>query len=97
MPRTRSDVLALDMGDGVILYDQHSSLVHHLNPSASVLWNLCDGEADGTELAAEIAEAFGLDRDAVAAQVEGFIQELDALGLIEDAGGAERPTATDGS
>ena len=33
-PRKRADVLELDMGDGVVLYDSSSRLVHHLNPSA---------------------------------------------------------------
>jgi PqqD family protein of HPr-rel-A system len=89
VPRKRQDVLALDMGDGVILYDHEASLVHHLNPSASILWQLSDGDLDGAELAAEVAAAYGLDRDVVAAQVDGFIRELDALGLIEDASGAE--------
>ena len=90
VPRKRDDVLALDMGDGVILYDHDASLVHHLNPSASIVWHLCDGDADGAELAAEISEEYGLDHEVVAGQVEDCIRELDALGLIHDAGGAER-------
>jgi PqqD family protein of HPr-rel-A system len=85
LPRKRGDVLALDMGDGVILYNHDSSLVHHLNPSASIVWHLCDGDADGSQLATEIAEEYGLDRGEVAAHIEAVIQELDALGLIEDA------------
>ena len=86
LPRKRGDVLALDMGDGVILYNHDSSLVHHLNQSASLVWHLCDGDADGSQLAGEIAEEYGLDRAEVGAHVEDMIQELDALGLIEDAG-----------
>jgi PqqD family protein of HPr-rel-A system len=93
LPRKRGDVLALDMGDGVILYNHDSSLVHHLNQSASIVWHLCDGDADGSQLAGEIAEEYGLDRDAVAAHVEDLIQELDALGLIEDAGHPEERDA----
>ena len=85
LPRKRGDVLALDMGDGVILYNHDSSLVHHLNQSASIVWHLCDGDADGSQLATEIAEEYGLDRAEVAAHIENVIQELDALGLIEDA------------
>jgi PqqD family protein of HPr-rel-A system len=85
------------MGDGVILYDHDASLVHHLNPSASILWQLCEGDADGDELAAEVAEAYGLDRNVVTAQVEDFIQELDALGLIEDVGGVEEKDSADAS
>jgi PqqD family protein of HPr-rel-A system len=85
LPRKRGDVLALDMGDGVILYNHDSSLVHHLNPSASIVWELCDGDVDGSQLATEIADEYGLDRAEVAAHIEDVIQELDALGLIENA------------
>ena len=44
-PRKAADVLELDMGDGIILYNHDSNLVHHLNPSAAILWALCDGDA----------------------------------------------------
>lgn len=95
-PRKRADVLALDMGDGVILYNHDSSLVHHLSPSASVVWQLCDGDVDGEQLGSEIAEEYGLDRDEVVKQVHDVIEELDALGLIEDASGPSGADAPSG-
>jgi PqqD family protein of HPr-rel-A system len=84
-PRKRAGVLALDMGDGVVIYNDHSNLVHHLNPSAGLVWQLCDGDATAAQLAAEISEELGLDRAQVDAMVDSAIEELDALGLIEDA------------
>ena len=44
-PSKCAEVLELDVGDGLILYNHDSSLVHHLNPSAALVWQLCDGEA----------------------------------------------------
>jgi hypothetical protein len=85
VPRRRADALELDLEDGLILYDRDSSLVHHLNPSARVVWFLCDGSADVGRLADEIADEYGLGRDAVRSQVAGLVAELDAVGLVEDA------------
>lgn len=84
-PTRRPDVLELDLDDGLILYNRDSSLVHHLNPTARIVWFLCDGSADVGELAGEIAEEYGLDPSTVRAQVAALVAELDAVGLVEDA------------
>lgn len=84
VPRKRADVLELDMGDGFILYNHDSSLVHHLNPSASVIWQLCDGEATVEELGKEVAEEYGLDVAKTRQELATLLSELDALGLVED-------------
>jgi PqqD family protein of HPr-rel-A system len=85
VPRKRADVLELDLGDGVILYDDSSTLVHHLSPSASVIWQLCQGDASVETLATEVAEELGHERDQVLADITALVAELDALGLVEDA------------
>ena len=83
-PRKSADVLELDMGDGAILYDNEARLVHHLNPSATLIWQLCDGSGTAEELAGDIASEYSLDAQAIADQVMTVIAELDALGLVED-------------
>jgi hypothetical protein len=85
VPRRHADVLELDLEDGLILYDRNANLVHHLNPSARIVWFLCDGETDVGELGNEIAEEYHLDPGDVAAQVAGLVAELDAVGLVQDA------------
>ena len=84
-PRKRSDVLELDMGDGFILYNHDSSLVHHLTPTAALVWQVLDGVATVERLASEIADEYGLPVDNVAMQLSSLIAELDAMGLVEDA------------
>lgn len=85
VPRKAADVLELDMGDGFILYNHDSSLVHHLNPSAAIVWQVCDGAASIVQLAAEIADEYSVVVDNVVTELRGLIAELDALGLVEDA------------
>lgn len=84
-PRKRAEVLDIDMGDGVILYDDDTSLVHHLNPSATLIWQLCDGTGTVGELARDIAAEYGLDEATIESQVAAVIAEFDALELVEDA------------
>lgn len=83
-PSKCAEVLELDVGDGLILYNHDSSLVHHLNPSAALVWRRCDGEASVGELAATIAGEHGLDPPDVLRQVSAVIAEFDALDLVED-------------
>lgn len=84
LPRRHSGVLELDMGDGLVLYNPASSLVHHLNPSAGVVWRLCDGAATVDDIALEIAEAYAVDRGEITAQVRTLVAQLDDLGLVGD-------------
>jgi Coenzyme PQQ synthesis protein D (PqqD) len=83
-PRKCADVLELDMGDGLILYNHDGDLVHHLNPSAGIVWQICDGNATVAELAADISSEYGLEVERVQTEVAGVIAEFDALGLVED-------------
>lgn len=91
VPRKCGDVLELDMGDGLILYNHDADLVHHMNPTAGIVWHLCDGEASVGQLAFEIADEYSLDQDQVRDQVAGLIGELDALGLVEDSRAPQPP------
>lgn len=84
-PRKRTTLLELDMGDGLILYNDESTMVHRLNESAALVWHLSDGTANVRELAEDICAEYGLDRAAVEREVAGLLAELDALSLIEDA------------
>jgi PqqD family protein of HPr-rel-A system len=90
-PAKCAEVLELDMGDGLILYNHDSSLVHHLNPSAALVWQLCDGEASVGQLAAEIADEYGLKSGDVLGQVSAVIAEFDALDLVEDSLNGKAP------
>jgi Coenzyme PQQ synthesis protein D (PqqD) len=83
-PRKSADVLELDMGDGLILYNHDGDLVHHLNPSAGIVWQLCDGDVTVDELGRDVAEEYGLDAEIVGRQIATVIAEFDTLGLVED-------------
>src|SRR5437870_63980 len=84
VPAKPGDVLELEMGDGFIVYNHEADLVHSLNPSAAVVWQLCDGDGTVAELATEIAGAYGVDARELEVQLAQLIAEFDALGLVID-------------
>ncbi len=82
------------MGDGIVLYDPESRLVHHLNPSASLLWNLSDGDTSVEQLARETSEELHLELSEVREQFVGLVAEMGALGLLDDMNDTSDPTGT---
>lgn len=85
LPRKRGDVLEVDLGDGLIIYDRDANLVHHLNPPAAMVWRMCEGESSIDEMVQVIVDVLGSTPHEVKGQVAELLQELDDLDLTEDA------------
>ena len=78
----RSDSLEVNEAeDGLVVFDAVHDTVHHLNPSASLLFDLCDGTRDVATIAGLLGEAFGLD-SAPAHATESGLRELADRRLI---------------
>jgi len=67
--------------DGLVVFDPHTETVHHLNPAASVIFDLCDGSRDPDAVAALLAEVYELDVPAEEDAAAG-LRELAQRGLI---------------
>lgn len=80
-PEARKDqVLAEDVGDEVVVYDERTSVVHRLNPTAALVWRLANGRRSVGELATRVHETLDVPED------EDFVRlalaELDQAGLL---------------
>ena len=62
--------------------DLESSTYFSLNPSAGVLWERLAADAEVEELAEVLEREFGLDAGRARADVEAFLGELRAAGLL---------------
>ena len=71
-----------DAEDGLVVYDPRREMVHHLNPSAALIFDLCDGTRDSTAIAAVLREAYNLAEPPLADTNAG-LQELAERQLIE--------------
>jgi hypothetical protein len=57
----RRDGLEIDEAeDGLIVFDPREDMVHHLNPSAAIIFDLCDGSRDLDTIAALLGEIYEL-------------------------------------
>jgi len=67
--------------DGMIVFQESTDRVHHLNPTAAVILELCDGTRTSGEIAAAVAEVFGL-ASPPEAETAGCLEDLAREGLI---------------
>ena len=82
-PRTRTDLSVVELDHEAVVYDGSTGNLHHLNPSATVVFSLCDGTATIRELAQDIAAAFGRPREEVEPQVRRLLTSFRRQGLLE--------------
>jgi hypothetical protein len=78
----RSKDLEVDEAeDGLVVFDPHEDMVHHLNPTAAVIFDLCDGSRAPDAIAALLGELYELDGPALRDAQTG-LHELARRGLI---------------
>ena len=80
-PRRLEPLEINEADDGLVVYDPSSDMVHHLNPSAAVIFDLCDGTRDAEAIARILGEAYGLDAPPLEEATAG-LRELRERGLI---------------
>lgn len=69
-------------GEARVISVQDSRL-HHLDPVATFIWEqIGSGERTVQQIAAAVVEAFDVDTEVARLDLEEFLQELTALGLI---------------
>ncbi len=75
-PRQKPDY-RLEMIDGeLLLFHPGQTKILYCNPTASLVWQLCDGRRTGQEIATVLAEAFPEDAEAIAIDVEATLRQF---------------------
>jgi hypothetical protein len=67
--------------DGLIVYQESTDRVHHLNHTAAVILELCDGTRTVEEIVRTVGEVFGL-KTPPEEQTKACIQRLVSEGLL---------------
>jgi predicted TPR repeat methyltransferase len=95
-PRLKPGILLSPVEDGYVAYDPALERLHHLNPVAALLAELCDGSRSADEIR-ELAAP--LIPDGRAAEIDKWIADATAGGLLasqeSDAAGAREFTAAE--
>jgi hypothetical protein len=70
-----------EVEDGFVVFDASTDRVHYLNPTATVVFSLCDGTRTLTEIAQLVQSAWELDAPPVD-DVEACIAQLRGEGML---------------
>ena len=81
-PRMRDDLTVVELDGEAVMYDDRSGELHHLNATATLVAELCDGTATIKELSADISGAFGVPHVEVERQVRTLLRSLRRTGLL---------------
>ena len=80
-PRREPEVLARDVDGEVVLFHPGTQGIHGLNPTASFVWDLCDGRLTAEQIATELQAVYP-DHPGVRDDVHRTIGSLHAMGLL---------------
>ena len=81
--KKRTDILVEEIEDEVVIYDPRTHYVHHLNPMASIIWELFDVSVSPQEIAKEIVDALKTDSSTVEKDVQETLKQLQKKRLLE--------------
>lgn len=73
-PRRRESLEVNEAEDGLVIYDPASDMVHHLNPSAALIFDLCDGSRDPESIAAVVGEIFDVEQPPLEETLAGLCE-----------------------
>jgi PqqD family protein of HPr-rel-A system len=69
--------------DECVVYDANRDVVHHLNSSASCVWECIDGATANSAIAQEVESRWDVDASDVAAAVDEIIERFRQLGIVD--------------
>lgn len=87
-PRVRGDLTVVVLDGEAVVYDEVSGELHHLNASATLVFELLDGTSTIRELATDVADAFGKQPQEIETQIRKLVRQFRQLGLLS---GQARP------
>jgi hypothetical protein len=68
-----------------VLFDDESGLLSALNPTATLLWQLCDGTATVGEIVADLAAGYDSNPCAIEPDVHRVVEDLLEASALEGA------------
>ncbi len=81
-PRVRRDLTVVELDGEAVVYDERSGELHHLNPTATLIFGFLDGTVTIRDLAADVSDAFGVPADEVESQIRALVRRFRKLGLL---------------
>ncbi|HEX6331472.1 MAG TPA: PqqD family protein [Actinomycetota bacterium] len=82
-PRVRDGLTVVELDGEAVIYDEDGGDLHHLNPTATIVFGLCDGTSTMKQMSQDISEAFGVPAGEVEHQIRVLIRSFRKAKLLE--------------
>ena len=82
-PRQKAGYQLEALDGELLLYHVSDTKILYLNPTASLIWQLCDGERTVGDIVAVLGDAYPEVGDALLGDVEAALAELSEQAVIE--------------
>ena len=76
----------VELDGEALIYDESNDNLHHLNPTATVIFNLFDGTTTIKDLAILLGEEFEISSAEIEGEIRHLLRELREAGLLVAAG-----------
>jgi hypothetical protein len=93
-PRPRDSVHAVEIEGELVLYDTELNRAVHLDPRATLVWQVLDGSVTVDELVEDLSSVFGTDAPTIRSDLDAMLARLHGLGFLEP--GLTSPSASPG-
>ncbi len=82
-PRQKSGYHLEMLENELLLFSPEQTLVLYFNETASVVWELCDGQRTVEDIVLLLSEAYPEAREAIESDVLSTLEQLEHHGVIE--------------
>ena len=81
-PSKQKNLMCREIEGEVVIYNSETDSIHALNSTAVIIWELCDGKHDLSEIMKRITDRFEVEERTVWKDVCKVISELEELKLV---------------
>jgi len=82
-PKRRSDLSYRTIEGETLILNRKEGHLHQLNPTASFIWDCCDGKSDIAEIIDRLAGAYEVNSSTARKDVEEVLSNLRSSNLLE--------------
>jgi hypothetical protein len=82
-PGRKAGALVILVDGELVLYDPDEQRLHVLNPTAGLIWRLCDGKHRESDLVATLVDRYPRNRSAIEEDVPRIIERFRSEGLLQ--------------
>ena len=84
-PLRKNNLLLKDLGDEFLIYSAEQKEIHVMNPTAQLIWKMCDGEHNISDIQKEIRAHFSIpDERDIAEDIRSTLKLFHDKGLLEN-------------